>query len=46
MAQNLKEQECHIKNELDKVEVALTSAKSERYLQGLLKEWLDASEHY
>lgn len=46
LAQNLKEQECHIKNELDKVEVALTSAKSERYLQGLLKEWLDASEHY
>ena len=46
LAQNLKEQECHIKNELDKVEVALTSAKSERYLQGLLKEWLDAHEHY
>lgn len=46
LAQNLKEQECHIKDELDKVNVALTSAKSERYLQGLLKDWLDASKHY
>lgn len=38
-AQALKEQENHIKSELEKVEAALTSAKSERYLRSLLTEW-------
>lgn len=42
----LREQETHIKSELEKVEAALTSAKSERYLRSLLTEWLDAHNHY
>jgi hypothetical protein len=42
----LREQENHIKSELEKVEAALTSAKSERYLRSLLTEWLDAHNHY
>lgn len=46
LAQALKEQENHIKSELEKVEAALTSAKSERYLRSLLTEWLDAHRHY
>lgn len=46
LAQALKEQENHIKSELEKVEAALTSAKSERYLRSLLTEWLDAHNHY
>lgn len=46
LVQALKEQENHIKSELEKVEAALTSAKSERYLRSLLTEWLDAHRHY
>lgn len=46
LAQALKEQENHIKSELEKVEAALTSAKSERYLRSFLTEWLDAHRHY
>lgn len=42
----LREQENHIKSELEKVEAALNSAKSERYLRSLLTEWLDAHDHY
>lgn len=46
LAHALKEQENHIKSELEKVEAALTSAKSERYLRSLLTDWLDAHRHY
>lgn len=46
LARALRKQENHIKSELEKVEAALTSAKSERYLRSLLTEWLDAHNHY
>lgn len=46
LAHALKKQETRIKSELEKVEVALNSAKSERYLRSLLNEWLDAHNHY
>lgn len=46
LAHALKKQETRIKSELEKVEAALNSAKSERYLRSLLTEWLNAHNHY